>query len=71
MRSILTAAALVLMATPAAGQAPTPLAVGAEAPEFGLAGAVRGGLLPAPVRLSDLRDQTVVIAFFYRARTKG
>jgi hypothetical protein len=36
-----------------------------------LAGASRDGIMPGPVRLSDLRDQTVVIAFFYRARTKG
>jgi len=28
-------------------------------------------VLAAPVRLADLRDKTVVIAFFYRARTKG
>jgi peroxiredoxin len=52
-------------------QAPAPLAVGVTAPDFTLAGATRAGVLAAPVRLSDLRDHTVVIAFFYRAKTRG
>jgi peroxiredoxin Q/BCP len=45
--------------------------VGALAPDFVLPGATRYGLLRDPVRLSDLRGKTVVLAFFYRARTKG
>ncbi len=36
-----------------------------------LPGVTRFGRLADPVRLSDMRGQTVVIAFFYRARTKG
>lgn len=52
-------------------QAPAPLAVGAMAPDFALAGATQDGVLAAPVRLRDLRDHTVVIAFFYRAKTRG
>jgi hypothetical protein len=52
-------------------QEPRPLAVGAAAPDFALAGATSEGVLEQPIRLSDFRDQTVVIAFFYRARTKG
>jgi hypothetical protein len=52
-------------------QGPKPLAVGDVAPDFTLAGATSGGVLEQPVRLSDFRDQTVVIAFFYKARTKG
>lgn len=56
---------------PVQAQPPTPLAVGATAPDFTLAGATREGALPGPVRLRDLRDQTVVIAFFYRAKTRG
>jgi hypothetical protein len=52
-------------------QEPRPLGVGAAAPDFALAGATSDGVLDQPVRLSDLRDQTVVIAFFYKARTKG
>lgn len=46
-------------------------AVGALAPDFALPGATRYGLLRAPVRLSDFRGKTVVLAFFIRARTKG
>jgi len=52
-------------------QQPVPLKVGDAAPDFTLQGATQDGVLPAPVRLSDLRDQTVVIAFFYKARTSG
>jgi peroxiredoxin Q/BCP len=44
---------------------------GAVAPAFALAGATRHGVLPAPVRLADFKGQTVVLAFFYKARTKG
>jgi hypothetical protein len=51
--------------------ATSPPAVGEMAPDFELPGATRYGLLKNPVRLSDFRDQTVVIAFFYRARTAG
>jgi peroxiredoxin Q/BCP len=45
--------------------------VGTLAPDFTLPGATRYGLLRDPVRLSDYRGKTVVLAFFYRARTKG
>ena len=41
------------------------------APDFALSGATRYGLLQTPVRLSDYRGRTVVLAFFYQARTKG
>ena len=41
------------------------------APDFALAGGTRYGLLKTPVRLSDYRGRTVVLAFFYQARTKG
>jgi peroxiredoxin len=41
------------------------------APDFTLYGADRYGLLKTPVRLSDYRGRTVVLAFFYQARTKG
>jgi peroxiredoxin Q/BCP len=56
-------------ASPAAA-APV-ITVGSIAPDFELPGATRYGLLAKPVRLSDYRGQTVVIAFFYKARTKG
>ncbi len=67
----------LVAATPLAAQQPAPpppppaLDVGAAAPDFSLSGATRYGVLRDPVRLSDLRDKTVVIAFFYRARTRG
>ena len=47
------------------------LAVGAEVPDFALPGATRYGLLKDPVRLSDYRGKTVVLAFFYRVKTPG
>jgi hypothetical protein len=46
-------------------------AVGDMAPDFSLPGATRYGLLKNPVKLSDYRGSTVVLAFFYQARTKG
>ncbi len=74
MKGILLAAALALGgSTPAvlAAQDTIPLKVGDVAPEFTLSAATRGGVESSPVKLSDFRDQTVVIAFFYKARTKG
>ena len=41
------------------------------APDFTLQGADRYGLIKTPVKLSDFRGRTVVLAFFYQARTKG
>jgi len=64
--------AMVASALPAHAQSDTAgPGVGAQAPDFTLPGATRYGLLKAPVRLSDYRGQTVVLAFFYQARTKG
>jgi hypothetical protein len=61
--------------TPPTGAAPAPVvagpAIGSVAPDFTLPGATRYGLLRTPVRLSDYRGQTVVLAFFVQARTKG
>ena len=53
---------------PAAAPGP---AVGEMAPDFAISGATRYGVLRDPVRLSDFRGQTVVLAFFPKARTKG
>ena len=53
-----------------AAPAPGP-AVGEMAPDFTIAGATRFGVLRDSVRLSELRGQTVVLAFFPKARTKG
>ncbi len=59
-------------ATPAPQpQTPPPLEVGAVAPDFSLPGATRFGVLKNPVRLSDYKGKTVVLAFFFKARTRG
>ncbi|HEU4721200.1 MAG TPA: hypothetical protein VFS59_07550 [Gemmatimonadaceae bacterium] len=72
----LALASLLMTASAARAQQPTPTAapmpeVGALAPDFAIRGATRYGVLRDSVRLSDFRGKTVVLAFFYRARTKG
>ena len=67
----LGAAALASAQTPPAPQAPPALEVGADAPDFALSGSTRYGVLRAPVRLSDFKGKTVVLAFYFRARTRG
>ena len=70
---------LVMFGGVAGGQQPAapapPAATGPMvndvAPDFTLGGATRYGLLKTPVTLSDYRGRTVVLAFFYQARTKG
>jgi hypothetical protein len=55
-------------------QAAAPVAgpqVGDVAPTFSLPGATRYGLLRDLVNLADYRGKVVVLAFFYKARTKG
>ena len=71
MRRLFFGAALMAMAHAAAAQRSGPLTVGDSAPDFALTGATAQGVSTEPVRLSDFRGQTVVIAFFYKARTKG
>lgn len=75
LRSLFPTLALAsLLAVPAFAQdntTGTPLEVGVMAPDFELTGATRHGVLRDPIKLSDYRDKTVVIAFFYRARTRG
>ena len=63
-------AARAQVASPAPAAPPAP-EVGTMAPDFSLPGATRYGTLKDPVRLSDYRGKTVVLAFFYKARTKG
>ena len=58
------------VAVPVAAKTPPP-AVGAMAPDFTLPGATRYGVLQKPASLSDYRGKTVVLAFFFRARTRG
>ncbi len=64
------AAALLLGAAPLSAQY-TPLAVGTVAPEFTLPAATQTGVLPRKFALSELRGRTVVLAFFFKARTSG
>lgn len=45
--------------------------VGQRAPDVALTGATRDGVLSDPLRLEDFRGQTLVLAFFYKARTPG
>lgn len=78
MKRVIALAVLAgaLTAAPAAGQANPPppqnfLAVGTMAPDVTLTGATRFGVIQAPVKLSDFRGETVVLAFFFRARTRG
>jgi peroxiredoxin Q/BCP len=55
---------------PAPPPAPA-LDVGAVAPDFAMPGATRYGTLRNPVKLSDYKGKTVVLAFFFKARTRG
>lgn len=58
-------------AAPVSAQDSQLLAVGEMAPDFALPGATRYGALEDPIRLSDYRGETVVLAFFFRVRTRG
>jgi hypothetical protein len=75
MRSLVTVVALGALAVGSLeaqeSPAPPPLEIGAVAPDFSLPGATRYGVLAQPVRLSDFNGKTVVLAFFFRARTRG
>ena len=51
--------------------APPGLQVGDKAPDFSLPVSTREGQGNAPARLRDFRGQTVVLAFFPKARTGG
>ena len=71
--SLVLAAALAAPAALAAQdtEVPTPLEVGAVAPDFTLPGATRHGVLQEEISLRDYAGKTVVLAFFFRARTRG
>lgn len=66
----LAAQQATVAAAPAQAAVPG-LAVGTMAPDFVIPGATRYGTLATPISLSSLRGQTVVLAFFPRARTRG
>jgi hypothetical protein len=67
--------ALCALAGSARAQTPAPANVspdvGALAPDFTLSAATRYGVLRDAIKLSDYRGKTVVLAFFFKARTKG
>lgn len=79
MRISLPLAALALTAplsaqqpAPVPAPAPPPLpAVGTIAPDFTLPAATSAGVSAKPFHLKDHRGETVVLAFFYRARSSG
>jgi len=77
MRSIVPAFLLAMamgLVNPGAlrGQEPAEfLGVGQAAPDIQVTGATRYGVIDGPVRLSDFRGETVVLAFFFKARTGG
>ena len=67
----LVAAAPAAAQQPSPPEEPQPLAVGAVAPDFTLPGATRYGPLKNRIHLSDFKGRTVVLAFFFKARTRG
>ncbi|MEO5816497.1 MAG: hypothetical protein ABIT20_14585 [Gemmatimonadaceae bacterium] len=78
MKRLQVAALFALCAAGSAGAQQPPAApayvspdVGAIAPDFTLPAATRYGVLRDSIKLSDYRGKTVVLAFFFKARTKG
>lgn len=69
--SLLAAGVLAFSPASAQDQPSTLLAVGEQAPDFTIPGATRHGVLRDQIRLSDYRGETVVLAFFFKARTGG
>ena len=68
-------AGLAALAAPAGAQqpaaAPAPSMVGQMAPDFSGRGATRYGRVADPIQVKDYRGKTIVLAFFFRARTSG
>jgi hypothetical protein len=71
MTLVLTALMQQPAAPPPPPAGPPALEVGAVARDFAIPGATRYGTLKNPVRLSDYKGKTVVLAFFFKARTRG
>jgi peroxiredoxin Q/BCP len=68
---LLSGALLGGFASPAAAQEMDFLDVGEMAPDVEFPGVTRYGVLSEPVSLSQFRGETVVLAFFFRVRTRG
>ena len=71
LAAVLGSAVAGAQQTPAAPPPQTGPKVGEVAPDFSLPGATRYGVLRDPVQLSAMRGKTVVLAFFFKARTRG
>jgi len=69
--SILTVLGLGTVTPVLAQETAQPLAVGTVAPDFAMPGATRFGVLRDAIKLSDFQGRTVVLAFFFHARTRG
>ena len=69
--ALLASVTAVRAQAPAAAQPEMGPKVGDMAPDFSLPGATIAGVMKSPVTLSKLKGQTVVIAFFPKARTSG
>jgi len=67
----LVVAPAVLAQQPAAPAPEVGPKVGEMAPDFEFTGITRYGKLANTQKLSDFRGQTVVLAFFPKARTRG
>lgn len=70
-RGLLTGALVAGACAPAPAQEQEFLAVGEMAPDVEFPGVTRYGALSEPVKLSQFRGETVVLAFFFRVRTPG
>lgn len=76
LRPLLGAALVGLPLSLAGAQQPAPQPevgprIGEMAPDFEFTGITRYGKLANAQKLSDFRGQTVVLAFFPKARTRG
>ena len=72
LAAVLGSATAAMAQQPAAAPPPqTGPKVGDTAPDFSLPGATRYGLVRDPVQLSSMKGKTVVLAFFFKARTRG
>ena len=74
VRTVVGAVSLtVASALPVRAQQPAEVGprVGDVAPDFSLTGATRYGILRDQIKLSNYRGNTVVLAFFFKARTRG
>ncbi len=65
------AALAILWGSGAGAQEQELIAEGEMAPDIEMTGSTRHGVLRDPIRLSNYRGETVVLAFFFRVRTRG